>query len=168
VNEAQITVVGWLAQDPYFTTTSNGHPYLALRIGCTPRRFDRGTGQFQDLNTMFLTVHCWRTLAENVNSSDMQRGVPVVVTGRLRIREYERDGQARFSAEIEATTVGHDLTRGSAQFRPTARGGPMTDEDRQQADEVTDRWSLGGPADTTPDSQSQPPEQDPTAHPNAA
>ena len=116
MNEAQITVVGWLAQDPYFTTTSNGHPYLALRVGCTPRRFDRQSGQFEDLPTMFLTVHCWRGLAENVNASAMHRGVPLVVTG------------------------------GSAQFRPAPRGGPMTEEDRQDARDITDQWSLGGPA----------------------
>lgn len=151
MNEAQITVVGWLAQDPFYTTTSNGNPYLALRVGCTPRRFDRQTGQWQDLETMFLTVHCWRGLADNVNASDMQRGVPVVITGRLRVREYEKEGQARFSAEVEATTVGHDLTRGCAQFRRTPRGGSMTEEDRQEAREVTDQWALGGPA-TDPES----------------
>lgn len=142
MNEAQVTVIGWLAQDPFFTMTANGTPFLALRVGCTPRRYDRQSGQWQDLESMFLTVNCWRSLAENVNASDMKRGEPVMVTGRLSIREYVKDGRLRFSAEIEATTVGHDLSRGSAQFRRVQRG-TMTEEDRLEAREFTDQWSLG-------------------------
>lgn len=148
MNEAHVTVIGWLAQDPFFTMTANGTPFLAMRVGCTPRRFDRQTGQWQDQESMFLTVNCWRALAENVNASDMKRGEPVVVTGRLRIREYVKDGRLRFSAEIEATTVGHDLSRGSASFRRIQRG-LMTEQDRQEARELTDQWSMtDDPADS--------------------
>ncbi|TNY36794.1 single-stranded DNA-binding protein [Thermomonospora catenispora] len=141
MNEAHVTVVGWLAQDPFYTMTANGTPFLALRVGCTPRRYDRQTGQWQDQESMFLTVNCWRSLAENINASGMRRGEPVIVTGRLRIREYVKDGRLRFSAEIEATTVGHDLSRGSARFRRIQRG-VMTEEDRLEARDLTDQWSL--------------------------
>ncbi|HEX2316498.1 MAG TPA: single-stranded DNA-binding protein [Thermomonospora sp.] len=176
MNEAQITVIGWLAQDPFFTMTANGTPFLALRVGCTPRRYDRQSGQWQDLESMFLTVNCWRGLAENVNASDMKRGEPVVVTGRLRLREYVKDGRLRFSAEVEATTVGHDLSRGSAQFRRVQRG-TMTEEDRQEARELTDQWSLTaddpdtdptpGP-EPAPDTSPAPAEDDLALQPQAA
>ncbi|REE95714.1 single-stranded DNA-binding protein [Thermomonospora umbrina] len=160
MNEAQITVIGWLAQDPFFTMTANGTPFLALRVGCTPRRYDRRSGQWQDLESMFLTVNCWRSLAENVNASDMKRGEPVVVTGRLRLREYVKDGRLRFSADVEATTVGHDLSRGSAQFRRVQRG-TMTEEDRQEAREFTDQWSL-----TADESDTDPTTPHPNGHPS--
>ncbi|WP_395104072.1 single-stranded DNA-binding protein [Actinomadura sp. SCN-SB] len=161
MNEANVTVVGWLAAEPFFTITANGTPFLSVRVGVTPRRFDRGLGQWQDGETMFLTVNCWRGLADNVNASELKRGQPVIVTGRLRVRQYERDGQWRFSAEIEATTLGHDLTRGTAHFRPVQRGGALTEEDRQEAREVTDQWALTSPA---PDDQTSPetPETDRT------
>ncbi|MBA9004079.1 single-stranded DNA-binding protein [Thermomonospora cellulosilytica] len=153
MNEAHVTVIGWLAQDPFYTMTANGTPFLALRVGCTPRRYDRQTGQWQDQESMFLTVNCWRSLAENVNASDMRRGEPVIVSGRLRVREYVKDGRLRFSAEVEATTVGHDLSRGSAQFRRIQRG-TMTEEDRLEARDLTDQWSLTAdppdPEDATP------------------
>lgn len=152
MNEAHITVVGWLAADPYYRMTEQGTPFLSLRVGCTPRRFDRSAGQWQDLDSMFLTVNCWRGLAENVNASEMRRGDPVLVTGRLRLREYTKDGVLRFSAEIEASTLGHDLSRGSAQFRRVQRAGAMTDEDRLEAREANDRWALGGPIDAAGDS----------------
>ncbi|RAY11823.1 single-stranded DNA-binding protein [Actinomadura craniellae] len=145
MNDAHITVIGWLAEDPHYTMTTNGTPFLSLRVGCTPRRFDRQTGRWQDQTPMFLTVNCWRNLADNVNASELRRGQPVVVTGRLRIREYVKDGQFRFSPEVEATTLGHDMTRGSAHFRPVQRGGAMTDDDRLEAQQANDRWALGGP-----------------------
>jgi single-strand DNA-binding protein len=121
LNEAQITVTGWVATEPFYAHTANGTPYLSLRIGCTPRRFDRQTGQWQDVDTMFLTVQCWRALADNVLASELRRGYPVVVTGRLRIRQYEKDGAGRFAAEIEAATVGPDLNRGTTAVRPGRR-----------------------------------------------
>ncbi|MQY06373.1 single-stranded DNA-binding protein [Actinomadura macrotermitis] len=145
MNEAQITVIGWVAAEPYYSVTGNGTPYLSLRVGCTPRRYDRRSAQWQDLETMFLTVNCWRTLADNVNASEIKRGHPVVVTGRLRIRQYEKDGQWRFSADIEATTVGHDLNRGTADFRPVVRSAGLTEDDRREVHEATDQWALAGP-----------------------
>ncbi|MFI6521267.1 single-stranded DNA-binding protein [Spirillospora sp. NPDC050679] len=141
MNEAQITVTGWVAAEPFYTVTANGTPFLTVRVGCTPRRFDRRTGQWHDQDTLFLTVNCWRALADNINASEFRRGHPVVVTGRLRIRQYEKDGQWRFSAEVEATTVGHDLTRGTAEFRAVQRGAVM-DADRREARAVTDQWAL--------------------------
>jgi single-strand DNA-binding protein len=140
MNEAQITVVGWLAADPRYVATSTGTPLMSLRVGCTPRRFDRESGQWQDTESTFLTVNCWRGLAENVNASEMKRGDPVIVTGRLRIREYLKDEQIRFSAVVDAITVGHDLTRGSAQFRRLRRGGVASLEDRREAEELNDIW----------------------------
>ena len=140
MNDAQITVVGWLAADPRYIATSTGTPLVSLRVGCTPRRFDRESGQWQDVESSFLTVNCWRALAENVNASELKRGDPVIVTGRLRIREYLRDEQIRFSAVIDAITIGPDLTRGSAVFRRMRRGGSASVEDRQEAEELNDGW----------------------------
>lgn len=145
MNEAQITVVGWVAADPHYAVTANGTAFLSLRVGCTPRRFDRETSQWQDIQTMFLTVNCWRGLADNVNGSEFKRGHPVVVTGRLRIRQYEKDGHWRFSAEIEASTLGHDLSRGTADFRPVQRAGALSDDDRREAEDATDQWAMAGP-----------------------
>ncbi|GAA2114323.1 single-stranded DNA-binding protein [Actinomadura alba] len=159
MNDAHVTLVGWLAQDPFYTVTQHGTSFLSLRVGCTPRRFDRQTGQWQDMESMFVTVNCWRGLADNVNTSKLKRGDPVLVTGRLRIRQYVKDEQLRFSAEIEATTLGHDLTRGCAEFRRVQRGGVMTSEDRTEAAEHNDRWAeAGGPAPTTDEDEFEPSE----------
>ena len=146
MNDAIITVVGYVAAEPRYEVLSSGTPLLSLRVGSTPRRFDRDTGQWRDDDPMYLTASCWRGLADNLQASELKRGDPVIVTGKLRIREYDRDGQRRFSAQIEATTVGHDLSRGVARFQRTQRAVSMP-EDRRHADAVADRWLDEPPED---------------------
>jgi single-strand DNA-binding protein len=139
VNEAVVTVIGFVAQDPIFEVLASGTSLLSLRVGSTPRRYDREIGQWRDEDPMFLTVNCLRSLADNLQACELQRGDPVIVTGKLRIREFVRDGQKRFSAQIDATTVGHDLSRGVARFQRAQRSASLP-EDRRQADDVADRW----------------------------
>lgn len=139
MNEAVVTVIGFVAQDPIFEVLASGTSLMSLRIGSTPRRYDREIGQWRDDEPMFLTVNAMRTLADNLQACEFQKGDPVIVTGKLRIREYVRDGQRRFSAQIEATTVGHDLSRGVARFQRAQRSAALP-EDRRQADDIADRW----------------------------
>jgi single-strand DNA-binding protein len=144
VNDAQITVVGNVAAEPRYIVTRNGTPLLSLRLASTPRRFDRETGLWRDGDTMFMTVTCWRSLAANGQEA-LAKGDPVVVTGRLRLREYDKDGERRLSAEIEATTVGHDLSRGVARFDRVRRSTGATAEDRQEATQLADIWAGAEP-----------------------
>jgi single-strand DNA-binding protein len=143
VNDALITVVGFVAAEPHFEVLASGTSLMSLRIGSTPRRFDRDLGQWREEDPMFLTVSCWRSLADNLQGCELKRGDPVIVTGKLRIREYTKDGQKRFSAQIEATTVGHDLSRGVARFQRSQRAAANQPEDRRQADDLADRWLEG-------------------------
>lgn len=157
MNDAQITVVGNVAAEPRYIVTRNGTPLLSLRLASTPRRFDRETGQWRDGDTMFMTVTCWRSLAVNGQES-LSKGDPVVVTGRLRLREYDRDGERRLSAEIEATTVGHDLSRGVARFDRVRRAAGTTSEDRREAARLADIWvadEAGGAEDGDRDAEAR-------------
>lgn len=139
MNDAVITVVGFIAAEPRYEILASGTSFMSLRIGSTPRRYDRDIGQWRDDDPMFLTANCWRTLADNLRTCELKRGDPVIVTGRLRIREYTKDDQRRFSAQIEATTIGHDLSRGVARFQRAQRSTGLP-EDRKHADDLADRW----------------------------
>jgi single-strand DNA-binding protein len=152
MNDVTITVTGFLAAEPQYIVTDSGTALTSLRIGSTPRRFDRESGQWKDDDTTYFTVNCWRRLADNLQGSDLKRGDPIIVTGRLRIRDYEKDGQRRYSAVIEANTVGHDLSRGTARFQRTQRGAAALDSDRQQADDVVDAFLTAPDAGELPDS----------------
>ena len=127
VNEAQLSLTGYVASDPRSRETRNGVPQVTMRVAWTPRWIDRTSGEWSDGNTSFVTVLCWRRLAANV-ATCIRRGDPVVIKGRLSIRPYEdKDGNARLAVEVDASSIGHDLSRGVAHFQRT-RGGlpPLT------------------------------------------
>ncbi|NBE55258.1 single-stranded DNA-binding protein [Streptomyces boluensis] len=128
MNETMVTVVGNVATKPVFRETSNG-PVVRFRLAATARFFDRGTQDWKDGHTNFFTVWAWRSLAANVASS-VSVGEPLLVRGRLKVRSEERGGQSWTSADIEASALGHDLSRGTSAFRRTNRSetyaGPAT------------------------------------------
>lgn len=120
MNETNVTVVGNLVDDPRLRTTETGVDVAGFRVASTTRRWDRATGRWSDGGSLFLSVTCWRGLAGNAAAS-LRKGDPVVVTGRLSTRTYEKDGQSRSTCELEALAIGPDLARGIAVFRRAPR-----------------------------------------------
>lgn len=113
VNETYLTLVGRVASDLREGETANGVKRVSFRVASNERRFDRASRRWVDGDRLYLNVTCWRRLATGVSSS-LTKGDPVVVTGRVRTREYELDGQRRWSTEMDASSVGPDLSRCSA------------------------------------------------------
>jgi single-strand DNA-binding protein len=124
-NDAQVTLCGYVAKEPTFKTLASGASFANFRIAFTERRRNRQTGEWSDGDTTFLGVKCFRTLAENVMGS-LHRGEPVMVRGRLFTRTFTgADGQERSEVQVDASAIGHDLSRGVAIFsrtRKAARG----------------------------------------------
>jgi single-strand DNA-binding protein len=115
-----MTIVGNLVESPKLRRTKNGHYVANFRIASTSRRFDREKNAWVDGGTLFVTVTAWRALGENVAQS-LRKGQPVIVTGRYYQREYEREEALKIAYELEASAVGHDLTRGVASFEKVFR-----------------------------------------------
>ena len=116
MNESFVTVVGNVVSDPISRPTKVGRPFASLRIASTTRRWDAEKRAFVDGSTNFLNVVAFNALAANVMTS-VKKGHPVVVYGRLRVNQWETEkGEPRTSAEIDAFTIGHDLTRGQVDF----------------------------------------------------
>jgi single-strand DNA-binding protein len=127
LNETLVTVVGNVATEPETTVTATGLAVTRFRLATTARRFDSERGGWTDGPTSFYTVRAWRTLAGNIKES-VGLGEPLVVQGRLRVREDEKDGRRYVAAEIEATAVGHDLSRGTARFARASSSARMRPE----------------------------------------
>jgi single-strand DNA-binding protein len=126
--DTQVTVVGNLVADPRLTETKDGQPIASFRLASTPRRFDRATGEWKDGDTLFTSVTCWRSLAENVHLS-LRKGNSVIVIGRLSVRPYEtRDGEKRQSVDIDAMAVGPELGRATAIIKRVERSGQRSVE----------------------------------------
>ncbi|MER8185378.1 single-stranded DNA-binding protein [Kitasatospora sp. NPDC094015] len=116
MNETLVTMVGNVASTVSYAQTAAGVPVANFRMATTERRFDRGSGDWVDGDTSWVTVVAWRWLATNLVSS-VSKGDPVVVSGRLRVREWEEEERRRSVVEIDARVVGHDLSRGTSAFR---------------------------------------------------
>lgn len=119
-NDTTMTVVGNVVDEPRMRLTKNGHAVTNFRVASTSRRYDRDRESYVDNATLFITITCWRNLAENVAQS-LHKGQPVMVRGRFYSREYTVEEQLRVAYELEATAVGHDLSRGTTEFRKSIR-----------------------------------------------
>ncbi|MBR8741401.1 single-stranded DNA-binding protein [Nocardiopsis sp. MG754419] len=121
--ETQITLVGNLVDDPELRFTNSGAAVASFRVASTPRTFDRQSGEWKDGESMFLTCSVWRQYAENVAES-LQRGMRVIVQGRLKQRSYEtREGEKRTVFEIDVEEVGPALRSATAKVTKTQRQG---------------------------------------------
>jgi single-strand DNA-binding protein len=137
-----VTLVGYVAREPRIRQTKSGRVVADMRVGTTPRFQDRATGLWRDGETTYYTVDCWRRLAEHARAS-LHKGDPVVVQGWLRTDSYtDRTGTLRTEIKITAETVGHDLSRGIANYirpeRPPANavGDPDAEGPRGSGDAV--------------------------------
>jgi single-strand DNA-binding protein len=156
--DTQITIVGNLVEDPNLRFTPSGQAVASFRVASTPRYMDRQTNEWKDGESLFLTCNVWRQAAENVAES-LQRGMRVIVQGRLKQRSYEtREGEKRTVYEIEADEVGPSLRNATAKVVKTQRqgggygGGPAGGGQGGGgfggggAGQAEDPWATGGPS----------------------
>jgi single-strand DNA-binding protein len=142
MNESYVTLQGWVGNDVDAREVS-GVPMASLRVACTPR-FNRG-GSWVDGETAWYTVNCWRQLGQNVAAS-IQKGDAIVVHGRVRVDVWEREGQPPSVAWIvDATFVGHDLTKGTSEFTKTPRSERLDPAQDESVKELVHGYSAGGP-----------------------
>ena len=113
-----ITLTGVVATTPRHLVTSEGLPITSFRLASTARRYDRREGKWVDGDTNWFTVTTFRHLASNAVGS-IQKGQRVLVTGRLRVREWEAGEKHGTNVEVDAEALGHDLSWGTAVFTRT-------------------------------------------------
>ncbi len=122
--ETVITLVGNLVDDPELRFTPSGAAVANFRVASTPRTYDRQTGEWKDGESLFISCSVWRQAAENVAES-LQRGMRVIVQGRLKSRSYDdREGNKRTVFEIDVDEVGPSLRSATAKVSKTMRSGP--------------------------------------------
>jgi single-strand DNA-binding protein len=121
--DTAITITGNLVDDPELRYTPTGQAVARFRVASTPRFMDRQTNEWKDGESLFLSCNVWRQAAENVAES-LQRGMRVIVQGRLKQRSYEtKEGEKRTVYEVEVDEVGPSLRNASAKVTKTQRSG---------------------------------------------
>lgn len=147
--EPIITVVGNLTADPELKYVGSGTPVASFTVASTPRSLNRQTNEWEDGEAMFIRCSVWREYAENVTES-LSKGMRVVVTGKLQVRNYQRqDGSQGTSIEMQVDEVGPSLRYATAQVTRTSGGqggGANRGSYNNQGGGQQGRASYGAPA----------------------
>src|SRR3954471_3318910 len=113
--DTTITVVGNLTGDPELRFTPSGAAVASFTVASTPRTLDKATNEWKDGDALFLRCSIWRQAAENVAES-LQKGMRVIVQGRLQQRSYEtKEGEKRTVVELQVDEVGPSLKYATAK-----------------------------------------------------
>ena len=110
-----ITLTGLVATPPRHLVTSEGLPITSFRLASTQRRYDRREAKWVDGETNWYTITAFRQLALNISAS-ISKGDRIVTTGRLRIRDWTSADKTGTNIEVDADSIGHDLSWGTASF----------------------------------------------------
>ena len=150
-----ITLVGNLVDDPELRFTPSGAAVAKFRIASTPRTFDKQLNEWKDGESLFLSCQVWRQAAEHVAES-LQRGMRVIVQGRLRQRSYEtREGEKRTVFEVEVDEVGPSLRSATAKVTKASRSGGGGSASQQAP--ADDPWATARPGSQQPAQTPEPP-----------
>jgi single-strand DNA-binding protein len=146
--ETVITVIGNLTADPELRFTPSGAAVANFTVASTPRSFDKASGEWKDGEALFLRCAIWRQAAENVAES-LTRGMRVIVTGRLKQRSFEKDGEKRTVIELDADEIGPSMKYATAKVHKVSRdsAGAPTSRADVPAD---DPWGSAPPASSKP------------------
>jgi single-strand DNA-binding protein len=115
-----ITITGNVATDPELKRTAAGVAITTFRVASGRRKYDRDSGTWSDSGTNWYTVSVFRMLADHAFHS-LSKGDRVILTGRLRLREWDNGTRRGTAVEIDADAIGHDLLWGTTTFVKDAR-----------------------------------------------
>jgi single-strand DNA-binding protein len=132
MNDLYMTINGWVATEPSQHVGPTGARLTSFRMASTSRFYDREKGEWTDGRTEWFTVKVFRSAAITVANS-IHKGQPVVVHGRFRTAEWEGDEGTRVDLVIDATSVGHDLTRGTAEFTRAYGDAALADDEADES-----------------------------------
>ena len=128
MNDIITTVIGNAVTDVSLRVTSTGASVASFRIASNSRRFDKSTNSWIDQDTSYLSITAWSQLAENVALS-VHKGQGLVVTGKLKVRQWQDADKSGTNVEIDAIAIGHDLNRGTSEFTKVKRVSEFYEQD---------------------------------------
>lgn len=147
-NETPITLIGYMVADPELRTFPSGTRLASFRVGSTPYRVDRTTGQRQEEETLFMNCTAWGNLADHVVNS-LSKGMRVIVQGSLTARSYQtQQGEKRTTTELKVNDVGPSLMYASCKVTKDEYGAQnysrAPQQQRQAAQAPQDPWAGAG------------------------
>jgi single-strand DNA-binding protein len=111
---SNFTIEGFAGTTPRFTTTDKGLSIASFRVAVNHRKYDTSVNQWVATDTSWYTVTAFGVLAEQVERS-VTKGDAVIVSGELKIRNWENNGRSGSNAEVVASGIGLNLLFGDTQ-----------------------------------------------------
>lgn len=100
----KVTLIGNLGADPEVRHMTNGDQVANIRLATTDTWRDKASGEQRE-STEWHRVVFYRRLAEIVGQY-LNKGSQVYIEGRIKTRKWtDKDGQERYTTEIEATEM---------------------------------------------------------------
>lgn len=112
------TVAGLVATTPRHLVTQEGLPITSFRLASSSRRYDRSKKAWIDGDTNWFTITSFRQLAIN-SAASISKGDRILVSGKLKVRDWDNGERSGTSVEIEASSLGPDLSWGTSEFNRT-------------------------------------------------
>ena len=98
----KVMLLGNLGADPELKMTQSGQAVLKLRLATTETYLDKN--QTRQERTEWHSVTMWGKRGEAL-AKFLQKGERIFVEGSLRTSSYEKNGEKRYSTEINATNI---------------------------------------------------------------
>jgi len=140
-----ITITGNIATDPQHKH-AGGVSITSFRVASSQRRYDRVSGAWVETGTSWFSVSTFRGLADHAFQS-LRKGDRVLLTGRLKVREWEAGDRKGTSVDVEADAIGHDLRFGTSRFEKGAPEAGRRGDAWEAPSTPADEWSTPGVTD---------------------
>jgi len=111
----RVFLTGRLVADPDIRYTPTGNEVAQFRIAVSRNYKNKQDPSSWQEETSFITIIAWNRLADKVEKT-IKKGDLIFVEGRLRIREYEVDGNKRYATEIVARDIKLIVAKGAKEI----------------------------------------------------
>jgi single-strand DNA-binding protein len=111
----EFTTRGLVATTPRHLITQEGLPITSFRLAANEQTYNKETDTWTTGETNWFTITLFRQLAIN-GAKSISKGDRVVLTGTLKVRDWDNGERSGTSVEIEAESIGHDLEYGTTEF----------------------------------------------------
>lgn len=125
----QITIVGYLGNDPVMRFTPGGQAVTSFSVA-TSRSYTDNSGQKVDETTWF-RISVWGAQAESCNQY-LSKGRPVLIVGRLR-PDSQTGGPRIFTRNDGTSGASYEINAQNVRFLPS--GGDSSAYQQDQGDE---------------------------------
>lgn len=121
----KVLLIGNLGADPETRYSTSGDAVCSIRLATTDTWRDKASGEQREA-TEWHRIVFYRRLAE-IAGQYLKKGSQVYIEGRIRTRKWQdKDGQDRYTTEIEATEMkmlGRREGGGATNAAPTSSAG---------------------------------------------